>query len=231
MIHIARRSLHVENNRLVLSKKDAHYLFRVRRVRNGDKFTATDGTHFYKFILKEDKNELFPEMEISAKVEKSKYRITAIIPLADLNAVESAIRNSVQAGADNLSIIRTKFSNTFVKTLKKKRNRHEKIILDSCSQSRRKTIPSVEFSDFQSTLESPGLHLIMHPGKKALDFSSIPKRKNIYVWTGPEGGFSPEETAEFSKNNNAFFISLNTPILRMENAVTAGVAITRHLFP
>lgn len=230
MIHIARESLHIENNRLILSKKDSHYLFRVRRLHNGDEFTATDGTHFYKFTLKESKGKLFPEMEASDRIEESKYRITAIIPLGDLNAVESAVRNSVQAGADNICMVRTKFSNTFVKTLKKKKTRHEKLILDSCSQSRRKTIPSMEISDFHTLLSNPGIHLVMHPGKEALNFSSIPKRKDIYVWTGPEGGFSPEEIAEFSKKDNLLFASFKTPVLRMENAVTVGVAITRHLF-
>ena len=54
--------------------------------------------------------------------------------------------------------------------------------------------------------------------------------KSIWLWVGPEGGWSPQEESFFQENTMSLW-SFNENILRLETAGVVGTGILSYLFP
>ena len=90
-------------------------------------------------------------------------------------------------------------------------------------------LPEIFFSTKEELAEMDCEHIVLHPYSSInLNVYDCKSKKDKMLWIGAEGGFSEKETALFERKNFNMF-SLKTPILRMENAVTAAVAYIRNL--
>lgn len=229
MIHIVKEKLNISGNLIVPEEADAHYLVKVRRIRNGEKISfASQGTVYETEAVLSGKDASF---EITDKHTESQNvpKLFATLASADLSALEECLRNGVEAGADAFFIFRSDYSNTDMKLIEKKMPRLKTIVASAASQSRRTFLPEITLKTLKELAETDCEHIALHPYSPInLNSYDCKSKKDKMIWIGAEGGFSEKETAFFEGKNFSVF-SLKTPILRMENAVTATLAFVRNL--
>ncbi len=173
------------------------------------------------------------EIEIveSRTVEAPPIKPTLCLALAKRDSFEWTLEKATELGV--VGII------PFVSERSEKKSvrldRSKSILKEASEQSGRATLPTIsepvslaEALDSISTggTVSVGRAFALHPeGKPFTDFlSSINKGANesIFVFIGPEGGFSPKEIALFQERHIPIY-SLGRQVLRAE---TAAVAVT-----
>ena len=106
-------------------------------------------------------------------------------------------------------------------------SRNNKIIQEAIEQSGRVDIFYIEnIYNLGEIFNKDNVNYVFHikdMNDSSIDVSQYTKgeggRKDIYIWVGPEGGWSDREM-DFFKNNGAIFKNLPTYILRAE---TAGI--------
>jgi len=225
LIYIVRKTLAVNDSYITVSGQDLHYLFNVKRVDKNDEIHFFSESVLYRAEISEKrKKEAIFKITGSSKIAKPEYIINIVLPFAEMGAVELSIKNGIEAGAHNFILWRSERSNTKKISFERKLPRFETIIESAASQSRRRYHPGLEFKDYSEIANRPGLHLAPHPYSKPIenDIKKVVETSsfdNIYLWIGPEGGFTETETENFKRDHIELF-SLNLPILRMETAVT-----------
>lgn len=229
MIHLVREKLNISGDILVPDEEDMHYLLKVRRIRNGEKISfASAGDVFEIEYLLSGKDVAF---RITNKYSElhNKPKLFAALASADISAIEECLRNGVEAGADAFFIFRSDYSNTDMKLIEKKMPRLKTIVASAASQSRRTFLPEITLKPLEELASVDCEHIVLHPYSPTnLNNYDCKSKKDKMLWIGAEGGFSEKETAFFEGKNFKMF-SLKTPILRMENAVTATLAFVRNL--
>ena len=229
MIRLVRENFNISGNFIVPDEEDLHYLVKVRRIRNGEQVSfAANG------IVYETETELSGKSAIFKIINKyselqNKPKLFAALASADIPAIEECLRNGVEAGADAFFIFRSDYSNTDMKLIEKKMPRFKTIVASAASQSRRTMLPEIALKTMEELAETDCEHIVLHP-YSSINIASYDckSKKDKMLWIGAEGGFSEKETLFFERKNFTM-LSLKTPILRMENAVTATLAFVRNL--
>ena len=229
MIHIVREKLNISGDMLVPEEEDLHYLVKVRRIRDGEKVSfASSGTVYETECRLSGKEAIF---KITGRHDDSQKapKLFAALASADVSALEECLRNGVEAGADSFFIFRSDYSNTDMKLIEKKMPRLKTIVASAASQSRRTMLPEITLKTMEELAGMDCEHIALHPYSLTnLNSYNCESKKDKMIWIGAEGGFSEKETAFFEGKDFRMF-SLKTPILRMENAVTATLAFVRNL--
>lgn len=229
MIHLVREKLDISGGLLVPDAEDLHYLVKVRRIRSGEKVSfASAGDVFETECELSGKDVSFKIINKYSDLQ-NKPKLFAALASADISALEECLRNGVEAGADAFFIFRSDYSNTDMKLIEKKMPRLKTIVASAASQSRRTMLPEITLKTMEELAETDCEHIALHP-YSTINLSSYDceSKKDKMLWIGAEGGFSEKETTFFERKNFRMF-SLKTPILRMENAVTATLAFVRNL--
>ena len=229
MIHLVREKLNISGKLLVPDAEDLHYLVKVRRIRSGEKVSfASSGDVFETECLLSGKEAAFNIVNKYSDLQ-NKPKLFAALASADIPALEECLRNGVEAGADAFFIFRSDYSNTDMKLIEKKMPRFKTIVASAASQSRRTFLPEITLKTMEELADSDCEHIVLHPySPMNLNSYDCKSKKDKMLWIGAEGGFSEKETAFFGEKNFKIF-SMKTPILRMENAVTATLAIVRNM--
>ena len=229
MIHLVREKLNVSGGFVIPEEVDLHYLVKVRRIRNGEKVAfAAAGTVHETEAEFSGKDTFFKITSIFNDLQ-NKPKLFASLASADISALEECLRNGVEAGADTFFIFRSDYSNTDMKLIEKKMPRFKTIVASAASQSRRTMLPEITLKTMEELAGMDCEHIALHPySSMNLNSYDCESKKDKMIWIGAEGGFSEKETAFFEGKNFKMF-SLKTPILRMENAVTATLAFVRNL--
>ena len=229
MIHLVREKLNISGNLLIPEEEDTRYLVKVRRIRNGEKVSfAATGTVYETVTELSGKETVF---RITNKYSdlREKPKLFAALASADVTALEECLRNGVEAGADSFFIFRSDYSNTDMKLIEKKMTRLKAIVASAASQSRRTFLPGIALKTMEELAGTDCEHIALHPySPMNLNDYDCKSKKDKMLWIGAEGGFSEKEIVFFEGKNFRMF-SLKTPILRMENAVTATLAFVRNL--
>ncbi|MBO4710699.1 RsmE family RNA methyltransferase [bacterium] len=229
MIHLVKEKLHISDDLLIPDAEDLHYLVKVRRIRNREKVSfASEGDVFETECLLSGKEAIFKITNKYSQLQ-NKPKLFAALASADISALEECLRNGVEAGADAFFIFRSDYSNTDMKLIEKKMPRLKTIVASAASQSRRTMLPDIILKKMEELAEMNCEHIALHPYSPInLNSYDCKNKKDKMLWIGAEGGFSEKEN-EFFENKNFRMFSLKTPILRMENAVTASLAFVRNL--
>ena len=229
MIHLVREKLNISGGSVIPDEEDLHYLVKVRRIRNGEKVVfAAAGTVLETETELSAKSASFRIVDSSVDPQ-NKPKLFASLASADISALEECLRNGVEAGADAFFIFRSDYSNTDMKLIEKKMPRLKTIVASAASQSRRTMLPEITLKTMEELADMDCEHIVLHPYSPTnLNSYDCGNKKDKMLWIGAEGGFSEKEAAFFEEKNFRMF-SLKTPILRMENAVTATLAFVRNL--
>lgn len=193
---------------------DAHHLFRVRRLRDGEPVTVTDGRGGWR-TTRVAGESLMVSGEVVQEPEPPECVVAAAIPKGD--RCEWMVQKLTEVGASRIVLVQCARS-----VVRWDRERSEKqlarlrrVAHEAAMQSRRVWMPEVVGPvPFAEAAALPGAALAEPGGDPGL----TPR----CVIVGPEGGFTPEELAVPLPR-----VQLADTVLRVETA--AVVAVVRCL--
>ena len=211
-----------------LDKSQSHYIYKVMRIEEGQKFSLFNETGEWEAevsnILK--KIVSFKVTKQIRQKENEKKIWLAFSPVKS-NYFNFMIQKSTELGVTNFFPIIT--DRTIVRTINTERL--NKIIIESSEQSNRINVPSLEkIQSLDNFLKNNNsLNLIfgdLNTGNKSLN---VDTKKTICILIGPEGDFSEKERSKILKYKGVQRIKLNDNILRTETAAIAALSVINYL--
>jgi len=149
------------------------------------------------------------------KKDKTKRKVSLYLAILKKENFELAVQKAVEAGVSEIIPIITE------RTIKTGLNmeRLRKIILEASEQSGRSFIPTLfsvlKFQDALITSNNAEEKVIFHLDNDL--YTPNKEAKNISIFIGPEGGFTPKEI-DLAKSYKYSIFSLGTLTLRAETA-------------
>jgi 16S rRNA (uracil1498-N3)-methyltransferase len=212
----------LQETQILLTPQQKHYLLRVLRLEDGDKFIAMDGMgKWWLTQLTGETGEILELLEVKTELSVS---ITLMMALPKGNGFDDVVRCCTELGVS--SIVPVLSDRTLLNPSPQKLERWRRIAAEAAEQSERAFVPTIlEPVPFSTALnEIAANHRYIceargdHPHLTTVLNKNNPSTE-ITIATGPEGGWT--ET-EITMAINAEFqpVSLGSRILR---AVTAPI--------
>lgn len=216
----------IEDNFIeIFDKEDCHHGKNVLRLQIGEKIELISDNNKYITEIAEIKNDSIVTKVINkTKLPNKEVIIKLYQGMPKSDKFELIIQKSVELGVDE--IVPFESERTIVKfkpkSYNKKQERYEKIIKAAAMQSKRNSIPKIDFPIKlnEIELEDGELGILAYeesdlPIKEV--FKNLKEYSKISIVIGPEGGFSKNEVNNLiSKGFSS--ISLGERILRTETA-------------
>jgi len=196
-----------------LSDADAHHVFRVLRVRDGDLVTVTDGTGGWRVCVAAD-GSLAPHGPVRyARRRSTPLTVAFAIPKQD--RPEWIVQKLTELGVDRIVPIHAERS--VVRWNPERADKHvaklRRVAAEALQQSRGVWLPEV--ADPVDAIE-------ILPEAAAAEPGAAPLGQGVTsVAIGPEGGWSPAELAAAAST-----VSIGATVLRVE---TATIVAATHL--
>ena len=215
-------------DRILLQSEQQHYLKRVLRFKNGDRFIAMDGKG--KSWLAQIEGETARCLELLEVITELPFDISLITALPKGNGYEQILRCCTELGVSRfLPVISDR---TIIKPSQNKVERWRKIVMESSEQAERQIVPQVlspvSFTETIQNLKSveSNCYICVARGDVPSLWSCLQNSspQNITIATGTEGGWTP---AEVQKAIAANFqpVSLGKRILRAVTAPITAVSL------
>ena len=218
----------IANMRDKLDKSQSHYLCKVMRIKENEFFSLfnSNGEWEAKVI---NISESIVEFKITKQIrqkENIKEIWLAFSPIKS-NYQNFLIQKATELGVTKfLPII---FDRTVVRKINKERL--EKIIIESCEQSNRINLPTIEVAqNLDKLLKINSMDLIftdLNSNNKKIDTSKLTNNP-ICIIIGPEGDFSETEREQILAFKGVMPIKINDNILRSETAVISAISIVNY---
>ena len=231
----------IQEQRVVISGDDAHYLRHVLRLAVGDSFeiVVPNGSECTVVIIKTEPESLVGEIiEKRARNTEPTVRVTLYQAMLKGKNFPLVIEKAVELGVAAIVPLRT--HRTVIRLSGHRaaqRQRHwQKIARQAAQQSERMTLPSVrepiDFSQALSEWQSNGSPGILFSARAAVDADCSLRRvlkelgssRHLSIFIGPEGGFTAQE-AESAITAGLREVNLGPRIMRAETAAIAACAI------
>ena len=224
-----------EKNLWHISRDEAHHLVHVRRLYTGslvegllcDETEILNKKEGKKILLKlECQGEEVFARELQEEAETNEFELTLLLALLKTDQWEDALRFAAQTGVTHIVPLVAERSIPKISQdeLPKKMARWNKILDEATKQSSAVVPPSlaepVAFAnfDFNSLYGQKFVALLTD---KTVNFRNIEFEKAVVLAIGPEGDWSPRETATLLENNFTP-ITLGKRILKASTAVAVG---------
>lgn len=215
-------------SQIILKDEEIMYqLVKVLRVQNGEQVIFFDGKDFFDYVYEitsvDKKNIIF---SFVSKIEKDKEVKTLNLYQSlpnKIDKIEDIIQKWTEVWYAKFYFFRSERSQD-VKLSESKIVRFQKIIKEASEQSGRNIIPEIYFLDKLDILKISWENIFFHTDSentKKISDISVDFHKEINIFVGPEGGFSPKENDIFLKNN-FIKIYLGNNILRTQ---TTGIVV------
>lgn len=197
---------------ILLSRDDAHHLFRVLRLRDRESVTVSDGRGQWRACTVSG-NTLIPIGDVVAEPAPTPLTIVAAIPKGD--RAEWMVQKLTELGVSEIvfmhcerSVVRWKGDRGVQQW-----TRLARVAREASMQSRRVWLPELRGPvEFAEAVALPGA-VLADPDGETPDAASV-------VLIGPEGGFTDAERQACSRS-----MRLAQGILRVETAAVAAAAI------
>ncbi len=212
----------------LISGRDVKHITGPLRKRSGDEILIREGTEGFKAkITAITRNEISLEIiERQTLCNRGKARVHIGISLIDLREMDDAIRFASELGVESISPVIAERSNIRAVSLARMK-RWEDIIMESMKQSQRRTFPRLEpiaaLPEFAKLSESRFTRRYFASIKGETGILDIREEEMCFM-IGPEGGFTEQEIALFSKCGFAP-VNMGGTILRTLAAAVAAAAI------
>jgi 16S rRNA (uracil1498-N3)-methyltransferase len=210
----------LQETQLLLTPQQQHYLLRVLRSRDGDKFIAMDGiSKWWLAQLIGEQGQILEPLEVTTELPVS---ITLMVALPKGNGCDDIVRCSTELGVTCILPILS--DRTLLKPSPQKLERWRRIALEAAEQSERAFVPTilepVAFSTAINECASLDRYICEARGNYPhLTTVSNKFSSEIIIAIGPEGGWTDQEL-EIAIKSGFQPISLGRRILR---AVTAPI--------
>jgi 16S rRNA (uracil1498-N3)-methyltransferase len=227
------------NDIIIITGDDAKHIAKVLRHKPGDFLRLSDGKQTEGIAQIEEID--YRNIQIKTKiVDKNKMeeiypKITLFQALLKGDKIELIIQKATEIGVS--AIVPMSTERTIVDLskhkLESKWRRWQKIALEAAKQCMRMDIPRIDKpQDFDTCISQTNeFQLVLIPWEleSTINIKQILKEnkndiKNVAIFIGPEGGFSPEEINS-AKENRAISVSLGQRILRSETAAITACSI------
>ena len=211
-----------------LNKDQSHYLIKVMRIKEGQKFSIfnVNGEWEARVESIKKKSVEFKVIKQLKKKENIKELWLAFSPIKS-NYQNFMIQKATELGITKF--IPTIFERTIVKKVNKERLK--KIIIEASEQSNRINIPEIEeLQKLDSFLKKNEVDLIftdLNSRNKKINKSRL-TGKPICVIVGPEGDFTESERKKILTFQGVQSIKINENILRSETAVISAISILNY---
>jgi 16S rRNA (uracil1498-N3)-methyltransferase len=228
----------IKDNRMSITGEKARYLTSVLRCGKGDELIIFDGkgSCYRTTILKADKREVIAEVIEKFPCDtESHINITLVQGLLKGEKMDMVIQKTTELGVKEIIPVVTERSQ-----LRETRRvtRWRKIAEEASRQSGRSVIPIIHepmnFSDAFNLLQPSnrikGILFYEQGGMKLSEAVSsfVPRLSSIYLFIGPEGGFTKEEVT-LAKEKGLIVTYLGRRILRAETAAISAVTLLQFL--
>jgi 16S rRNA (uracil1498-N3)-methyltransferase len=216
-------------NDIILTAEQQHYLTRVIRLKNGDKFHAIDGTgQLYLCQLATGTAEIIETTVADRQLDRS---IILICALPKGNNFDDIVRACTELGVT--SIIPALSDRTLLQPSPQKLQRWRKIAQEAAEQSERNIIPTIGEPDplqaiFAQLPTSSQKYLCEARGEYPHLLNCLQSTQlddtPIVVAIGPEGGWTDLEI-QLAIESNFQLVSLGRHILRTITAPIVALSI------
>lgn len=195
-----------------LTDADAHHLFRVLRVRDGEVVTLSNGLGAWAPFVVADRS-LRAAGELVQEGPPRACRIATAIPKGD--RLDWMVQKLTEIGTTEIALVQFARSVVRWETERGERQleRLRRIVREAASQSRRTWLPTLaEPLPFAQVAQASGAVLLDPAGEVGVD-------DVCSVIIGPEGGFDPREL-----EHGLSLRSLGPTVLRIETAAVVAAA-------
>jgi len=215
----------------------AHHAAKVLRLRAGDRLTLFTGAggEFAATIAHIDRRSVIVHVDAFADVEREPtLRTTLVQAIAASDAMEYAIRKSVELGASAVQPVTTARSAP-LPAGSRAAQRHERwrnIAIAACEQCGRNRLPDVRptmpLDDWLSARDpaAPGVALALDTVRS---LAQLPPPGSLDVLIGPEGGLTADEATR-ATDAGLTPVRLGPRVLRTETAGPAALAAAHMLW-
>ncbi|OUL37343.1 16S rRNA (uracil(1498)-N(3))-methyltransferase [Nostoc sp. T09] len=210
----------LQQGQILLTKEQQHYLARVLRLREGDRFIAMDGRgKWWLTQLVGEQGQVLEPLLVETELPVS---ITLMVALPKGNGFDEVVRCCTELGVTTIAPVLS--DRTLLQPSPQKLERWRRIAAEAAEQSERAFVPTIlEPVAFSSSLSFENSQQYICEAR-----GNLPHIKNclqhqgqgtIVIATGPEGGWTQQEI-ESAIAAGFQAVSLGRRILR---AVTAPV--------
>ncbi|PPS45054.1 16S rRNA (uracil(1498)-N(3))-methyltransferase [Chroococcidiopsis sp. TS-821] len=217
---IAHTQLH--NEQILLANEQQHYLYRVLRLREGDRFIAMDGTgNSWLAVLSGNQAQILESIVVESELNVA---VNLILALPKGNGFDEVVRCCTELGVS--SIVPVLSDRTLLQPSPQKVERWRRIAKEAAEQSERNLIPTIlEPVSLQQALadatSSKQLYFCVArlncPHLKTI--LALATATEMTIAIGPEGGWTTSEIAA-AREVGFQLVSLGRRVLR---AVTAPI--------
>ncbi len=213
----------IENDIVTIENQEAQHLSKVRRCKLGDEIVAFNGDGYDYFLKIENISKDKVQAKVINKTQNQAFNdveITVYLAMIKNDALSEAIDNLAELNVKHVKLFKSDFSVAVID--EKKLDKLKNISIQASKQCERADIMDISIinkKDIEKDISKYKNKFFAYENSnnKLTSFSG-----DFAVIIGPEGGFSSEENAYFSKLANN--ISLSKTILRAEVACTVAVS-------
>lgn len=215
-----------------IETEDSHHIRNVMRMKTNDEVEVCDANgdcFLVKLVI--DNHQISYEKIASIETVHKTNSITLIQGIGKGDKNEFVVKYATQFGADTIIFVEMKrsISKMDTPTWEKKKDRYEKIALESARLSHRNTVPKVVFLQSLKQLSVDYHHaFVAYENDRETSFldkiQKIKPKESVALLVGPEGGIDELEMA-LLKDKGFVSIGLGKRILQTEVACLYGLSI------
>jgi 16S rRNA (uracil1498-N3)-methyltransferase len=220
----------LQANQLLLTPQQQHYLLRVLRLRDGDKFIVMDGMgKWWLARLQGEQGEVLEPLEVKTELPVA---ITLMMALPKGNGFDEIVRCCTELGVTSITPILS--DRTLLNPSHQKLERWQRIASEAAEQSERAVVPTilqpVAFNTAIKETTATHRYICEARGDYPHLQQVINKTANeIIIAIGPEGGWTNQEL-EIAIASGFQPISLGRRILRAVTAPIVAISLIAAYF-
>lgn len=214
----------LQDKQILLTTGQKHYLSRVLRLREGDRFIAMDGQGHWWLTVLGDPAQILAPISIQTELPVS---ITLIVALPKGNGFDDVVRCCTELGVS--CIVPVISDRTLLDPSPQKIERWRRIAMEAAEQSERQIVPTIldpvpfitGLSSVNSDTSNQQQYICVARGDspRLRDCLNHNQQQTIVIATGPEGGWTQTEIDQ-ARSFGFQPVSLGRRILR---AITAPI--------
>ncbi|MEA5530855.1 16S rRNA (uracil(1498)-N(3))-methyltransferase [Dolichospermum sp. UHCC 0684] len=233
MSQLQRITIHpqqLQANQLLLTPQQQHYLLRVLRLRDGDKFIVMDGMgKWWLARLQGEQGEVLEPLEVKTELPVA---ITLMMALPKGNGFDEIVRCCTELGVTSIAPVLS--DRTLLNPSPQKLERWQRIASEAAEQSERAVVPTilqpVAFNTAIKETTATHRYICEARGDYPHLQQVINKTANeIIIAIGPEGGWTNQEL-EIAIASGFQPISLGRRILRAVTAPIVAISLIAAYF-
>lgn len=200
----------------------AHHLVNVVRIELNEEILLLNGAGLRvktKVSALSKKEVTLNRLEHS--VAETSFAMDLALGIPKKEALELTLKQAVELGFRKIYLVRSQYSQTKLPETE----RIMSLLVSALEQSNSSFLPEIHAVSWNEIPATEYNEILMMDSQNETKKTKATKLKSALLIVGPEGGFSPEESAFLHQLPHIRIVNLPTPILRTPTAVATGAGI------